>query len=146
MEKNCTVISKNTWAGFAAFTTSYARVKLAESIRDNQTLYCDSDSIHTQIPPEEISIPLSNKLGEWKLEYQATNAQYWEPKVYRFMDENLNNITVKHKGANRSDGDLTQSQIAIMFVKYRTSLRRDLTFGEFIEVEKKSKRFFGKKM
>ena len=133
--------SKNTWAGFSAFTTSYARVKLAESIRDNPTLYCDTDSIHTQISPEKIDLPLTNEIGDWKLEYVGEKSQFWEPKAYRFMDENFENLLVKHKGANRSDGDLTKPQIAVSFIKYRSALRRKITYGEFQNVIKKSKRF-----
>lgn len=143
-EKNASMISKNTWAGWAAFVTSYARVSLAKAIRDNKNvLYCDTDSIHLSKEPSLVDLKMGNKLGEWKLE--ATNvpfAQYWEPKVYRFLDSRKNNLKVKHKGVNMSDGDLTKIQFARNLVKYRSALRRNLEMGDFIVVPKRSKRYF----
>jgi len=138
--KEYSLISKNTWAGWAAFITSYARVKLQKAIEICDTLYVDTDSIHTTTSPDEINLKLGNELGEWKVEYCAPEAQYWEPKVYRFM-LNGNNIMVKHKGANKSDGNLRKPQIARTFTKYRTALRQNIPLGQFRDVVKKSRRF-----
>ena len=144
-EKNASLKSKNTWAGWSAFATSYARVQLAESIRDNKNvLYCDTDSIHVSLKPNETNLIMGNNLGEWKLEAKDIPlAQYWEPKVYRFCHKNKTNIKVKHKGCNLSTGDLKQLQYSRQLVKYRSALRREsLEMGEFIMVEKRSKKYY----
>jgi hypothetical protein len=87
---------------------------------------------------------MGNNLGEWKLEAENIPlAQYWEPKVYRFCNPNKTNIKVKHKGCNLSTGDLKQLQYSRQLVKYRSALRREsLEMGEFIMVEKRSKKYY----
>ena len=99
---------------------------------------------------EEINqiIPLGNELNQWKKEGEtAAYMRFWEPKVYQKFDAEMETILVKHKGANRSDGDLTKTQYAEMMNKYRFAVNNpEESWGKFRTVGKESKRFFGKKI
>lgn len=142
------IISENSFCPIASFCTSYARVELLKAIEKTGAIYCDTDSIFTNISPElaQELIPIGDKLGEWKMEKFCRYFQPWEPKVYRSFDENMALIMVKHKGANLSDGDLTKPQKAEMMNKFRASVNNPkMTWGEFRIVEKKSKRFYEEK-
>jgi hypothetical protein len=147
-EKFPSLISENSFTPIAAFCTSYARVELLKAIEKTGAIYCDTDSIFTNIKPELAAelIPIGDKLGEWKMEKYCRFFQPWEPKVYRSFDENMAVIMVKHKGANLSDGDLRKPQNAEMMNKFRASVNNPkMTWGEFRIVEKKSKRFYDEK-
>lgn len=150
MEIMPTKMCENTFAPIAAFVTSYARVFLQEVIENTDAIYCDTDSIFTTKSEEEINriIPLGNELNQWKKEGEnAPYMRFWEPKVYQKFDENMETILVKHKGANRSDGDLTKTQYAEMMNKYRFAVNNpEEKWGKFRTVGKESKRFFGKEI
>ena len=149
LEKNPSQICENAFSPIAAFVTSYGRVKLLEAIEATDAIYCDTDSIFTQKSFEEISkiLAIGSELGEWKQEGDLIpNFVAWEPKVYQMLDENLDIIKVKHKGANMSDGNLRKTQKARMMNKYRSAKNRasvdeKLGWGKFRIVDKKSKRF-----
>jgi len=148
MEIEPTKMSENTFTPIAAFVTSYARVFLQEAIELTDAIYCDTDSIFSLKSKEEIEEILSvgGELSQWKMEGElAPFMQFWEPKVYRKFDENMDIIKVKHKGANKSDGNLEKAQIATMMNKYRHAINNpNSVWGKFRDVEKKSKRFFDK--
>lgn len=139
--RNC----ENSFAPIAAFVTSYGRVEMLKAIEATDAIYCDTDSIFSTKSDEEIAkvLPIGSGLGEWKKEGNTVAFfQAWEPKVYRTFDENMKIIAVKHKGVNRSDGDLTKPQQTEMMNKYRSAKNRpNLEWGKFRIVEKKSKRY-----
>lgn len=149
LEMKPSQICENAFSPIAAFVTSYGRVKLLEAIEATDAIYCDTDSIFTQKSFEEISkiLDIGDELGEWKQEGEMIpNFVPWEPKVYQMLDENLEVIMVKHKGANMSDGNLRKTQKARMMNKYRSAQNRasvdsTLGWGKFRIVDKKSKRF-----
>ena len=142
-------MSDNSFSPIAAFVTSYGRVFLQEAIEATDAIYVDTDSVFSLKSFDEIDelLPLGDELSQWKQEGKISPfIQFWEPKVYRKFNENMGIITVKHKGANRSDGDLEKPQFAEMMNKYRHTINTPKSnWGEFRIVEKKSKRFHKEK-
>ena len=67
-----------------AHITAYARIKLfnyMKMVKPENLIYCDTDSI---IFNGEIPFPISDKLGEMKLENTANFAATHAPKMYQF--------------------------------------------------------------
>ena len=152
--------SKNTWFGFASFTTSYARVSLNKAIlaAGDGAYYCDTDSIFfnaDKLPDVLEEIELGNKLGQWDYEIEEpTNFIGYEPKAYVFITDEKKKIKIRHKGVSLTDeagqlvpqaGDLTKEQFSRNVIQYRTAMRRNLPLGSKHIQSKVSKRHFGKK-
>jgi hypothetical protein len=149
----------STWFGFAAFTTSYARVSLNKAILacGDAACYCDTDSVFFKaemLPVVLKEVKLGTALGEWDYEVETpTNFIAYEPKAYVFVDNTGNKIKIRHKGVSTNDaagnllpdaGDLTKEQISRNVVQFRTSMRRGLELGSHHVTTKKSQRHYGK--
>ena len=150
--------NSSQWFGFASFVTSYARTVLAEAIiaAGENAAYCDTDSVHMRINgcvEFEKLIPLGNELGEWKLETPEpiTRAVYWRKKAYTWWNADGTKTKVKAKGVKVKDnagqyienaGDMTKLQYARTTVKLFTAMRRNLTPGDEIIIEKRDSEFY----
>jgi hypothetical protein len=67
----------------AIYTTAYARDKLYSYLRTNDVTYCDTDSIITSN-----ELPVSEKLGDMKLEYEIKEGWFLYPKAYKIIGIN----------------------------------------------------------
>lgn len=72
-----------------AFILGRARIMLTKALAglaENgwEIYYCDTDSIHTNCPPEHITqfLSLGDNLNEWKVENNGERACYTAPKTY----------------------------------------------------------------
>ena len=74
--------------GIAGTITSEARVRLYEAM-DVNTIYCDTDSIHTVS-----NLPTSKKLGELKLEFSGAGV-YCGKKLYALKNEKEEKVRAK---------------------------------------------------
>lgn len=77
----------------AAQILGRARVGLWEAFREiertgHEIYYCDTDSIHTSCPPEELPIKLGKELGDLDLECGPCTGYYLGPKAYLLVDVN----------------------------------------------------------
>jgi len=135
---------RNTWFGFCAFTTSYARVSLNEAILacEGHAVYCDTDSVFVREEGLDAlldHITIGDELGEWGYEIEEpSDFIYYEPKAYVFLNPDGSKKKVRHKGVTTKDshgnwfpwaGDLTQEQIRLNVVQYRTAMRHGLVLG-----------------
>jgi len=144
-----------TWA---SFITCYARLALENAIHAAQdagyeTVYCDTDSVHIAgwEPEMEVPFDIGSDLGQLELEsvrmkdgtlhLKADEAVYWEPKAYTWAVGG-EKIKIKHKGANRSDGDLTKAQLQETVRSYRVAMRTGLPAGMLSQKWLKSKRWY----
>lgn len=87
----------------AAYVTSYGRLRLQhflDRIPPEDLIYCDTDSIFFRA--EEPPFPVSDVLGEMKLESRLTHAVCRSPKMYRITEEGKKPVT-KVKGVPRKD-------------------------------------------
>ena len=150
--------NSSQWFGFASFVTSYARTVLAEAIiaAGENAVYCDTDSVHLRINGQEQFeklIPMGNELGEWKLETPVpiARAVYWRKKAYTWWNADGTKSKVKAKGVKVKDnagqyienaGDMTKLQYARTTVKLYSALRRNLTPGDEIVIEKRDSIFY----
>lgn len=72
----------------SAYVLSRARLRLFRAMhalrsKGWRVFYCDTDCVHTDCPPDQFPLPVSDtELGAWKLEAAATRAVYVAPKVY----------------------------------------------------------------
>ena len=150
--------NSSQWFGFAAFTTSYARTVLAEAIiaAGEHAIYSDTDSVHMKIEGWERfteRIPIGIELGEWKLETPEpiAKAVYWRKKAYTWWNADGTKTKVKAKGVQvkgndgqylENAGDMTKLQRSRTTVKLFSALRRNLTPGDEIIVEKRDSLFY----
>ena len=150
---------KNSWFGFCAFTTSYARVTLNKAIlaAEGNVVYCDTDSVFIREEGLDLlldHITIGSELGEWGWEVEEpSDFIYYEPKAYVFLNPDGTKKKVRHKGVNTTDasgnyypwaGDLTREQIRTNVVQYRTAMRHGLQLGSGITQFIRSHRHFGK--
>ena len=77
----------------AVYTTAFARVKLHEKLVQLNGIYCDTDSILT-----DVTIPVSKNLGDVKLEYEFDNIDLFLPKTYRLYDKTHKKWVYRTKG------------------------------------------------
>ena len=150
--------NSSQWFGFAAFTTSYARTVLAQAIiaAGENAVYCDTDSVHLRMKAQkefEKLIPIGTEIGEWKLETPEpiTRAVYWRKKAYTWWNADGTKTKVKAKGVKVTDnagqyienaGDMTKLQHSRTTVKLFSALRRNLTPGDEIIIEKRDSIFY----
>jgi hypothetical protein len=53
-----------------------------------EVYYGDTDSVHTNCPPEHFPLPLGKLLGQWSFEGGPYEGYYLGPKAYLLIDEN----------------------------------------------------------
>jgi len=124
----------NIWA---VYTSAYGRLKLYDVLTKCDPVYCDTDSIITRQ-----QIPVSDALGDLKLEYIINEGVVVKPKMY------LINGLAKIKGVrgfridSRLSGDdflkvLAEGGVTYeKFVKFKESLRQGLVVNEVVEITK----------
>lgn len=155
VEKEPSIVSRNTFFPWSASITSYARVSLqkAKETVENagyEVVYCDTDSLHIHNIDDLDNIPLDigKNLGQWGWEFAKghegiiPSAKYWERKAYVWYGDNGEELKIKHKGVSDSDGDLTKAQFNRSVIQPRTAKRRGLESGYEIIVEKRSKKWY----
>lgn len=114
------VRAKTIQVQVAAYVTSYARLLLLDTAREQATkghvYYCDTDSLVCEKPlsPEKVH---KTKLGFWDLEREITEAVFVQPKVYA-----INENVVKFKGVSKN----RQKDLNMQFYK---ELLQDLIDG-----------------
>ena len=149
---------RSQWFGFAAFITSYARVRLNKAIliAGEDAIYCDTDSVHYLECAHErmlTEMPMGPELGQWTLETPEPipHGRYWEAKVYVHFTEDMERLLIKHKGVSVRDhhgeflegaGDLTIAQPSLSTFGFAESFRRGVEPGRTRFVMKKSRRWF----
>ena len=133
---------------WASYTTSYARIKLHQSLVKYNPVYCDTDSILTKY-----EAPTSDALGELKLEMGIYEGILVKPKFYalkqkRTKDKHSQNSRpeyVKIKGlgvriAYLEFFTLTKKYKFIKsydkFTKFKEAIRRGLIPNEIIQITK----------
>lgn len=79
---------KNIYSNVAisALVTSRARLQLYRAMQKVNTLYCDTDSIHTQDDDVERKIKVGDELGEWKIQALNVTVTYQNRKMYYIHD------------------------------------------------------------
>jgi len=77
----------------AAYVTSYARVSLHQHLCNAHPYYCDTDGFAT----EQSDLPVSNEVGDIKLEKTYPDAIFHAPKLYAIFEEGKDPI-VRAKG------------------------------------------------
>lgn len=80
---------------FSVYTSAYARIKMFPYIRDEATIYTDTDSVFTTK-----EYKMGTKLGELKLEAHLKECLIIRPKLYKKTDFN-GDIRIKAKGMMR---------------------------------------------
>jgi hypothetical protein len=80
----------------SAYVTSYGRILLYNAMKkvlknDCQLLYCDTDSI---IYKGDYNFPISNRLGELKIEHYVKMVEIRGAKYYMFIDNNDNEFFI----------------------------------------------------
>lgn len=100
--------SKNAFCVIGSFITSYARSYLYEGIYKigfENVLYCDTDSIYTNLPISEIKKRLEindYKLGSWSFDYKNVDMLIFGVKDY-IISKDGKKIKQKLKGINLRD-------------------------------------------
>lgn len=88
----------------AAYVTSFARVHLLKFMKElekkGNVYYCDTDSIITDVPLDDIYLD-SSALGKWDLEALILEGLFLYPKVYSFKRPD-GGTTKKFKGISKT--------------------------------------------
>lgn len=74
----------------AAHVTSYGRIRLQDYLREipeKSLIYCDTDSVIFFNETDQLPFPISDKLGEMKLEAKSNACRTFGPKAYSFGTE-----------------------------------------------------------
>jgi len=122
--------AKHDIYSIASYITARSRVLLWEYSQDSY--YCDTDSIFIPYKIKE-----SKELGGWKLEDIATEIEIKGKKWYRYVTEDGQKITkIKGVTLEKEDADFGNIKKYKTMIKAKSSIRRNLKAGEFIEVEK----------
>lgn len=115
-------------------TTSYGRLKLYDELVRLNGIYCDTDSIIS-----DVEIPSSNKLGELKLEKTFKSFEIVRPKFYSYTDDMK--TYVKIKGLKRSENPVKDFETALskgkIFNMKFTKLKESLRDGMKVNTKKK---------
>ncbi len=125
IEEETDEMNPRAFVAIASHVTAHARCVLSKMIDDN-TFYCDTDSIITDRPiSDEV---LGKELGQWKLEADSTHSIFIAPKHYYF------NGKWKRKGVPKRAKQLDGNRVAYnKFTKMRESYRRH--GGQLKEIE-----------
>lgn len=90
----------------AVYVTAFARMKLYDKLVALQGIYCDTDSILT-----DVNIPYSKNLGDVKLEYEFDHIDLFLPKTYKLFDKTHKKWVYRTKGirlGSDKDDDYTK--------------------------------------
>jgi hypothetical protein len=79
---------RNIYSNIAisALITTRARLQLYRAMRGVNTIYCDTDSIHTQDAGVSGKIKVGDGLGEWKIQAAGVTVTYRGRKMYYIHD------------------------------------------------------------
>jgi hypothetical protein len=128
---------------WALYTSAYGRLKLYDYLTNNDPIYCDTDSIITRN-----EIPVSDKLGEMKLECDIDYTIIVKPKFYYVRTKEKEMIKIKGvKSVLNSKGkkldydkfvDIIKNRKIMFekFIKFKESLRRKKIPNEIIDFTK----------
>lgn len=122
---------------WAVYVTAYARIELYNLLKDNDPIYCDTDSIITKK-----ELPTSTVLGKLKKEKEIDYGIIVKPKMYAMKDR-FNDEDVKIKGLGTSltileFENLLENPKAVYkkFIKFKESVIRKMLPNEIIEMTK----------
>jgi hypothetical protein len=94
----------------SALVTARTRLQLYSAMQQVNTIYCDTDSIHTQDVEAVQKLKIGNELGEWKIVGTGLSVTYRGKKMYYIHDcDELKAAGVKVKEKKRID----QTQIFV---------------------------------
>jgi hypothetical protein len=79
---------RNIYSNIAisALVTARTRLQLYEAMQQVNTIYCDTDSIHTQDVDVAGKLKIGNELGEWKIVGTGLTVTYKGKKMYYVHD------------------------------------------------------------
>ena len=122
---------------WALYVTAYGRIKLHSAMLEAHPVYVDTDSL---ITPYEM--PVSDDLGDLKLEMKVSHGMIVKPKFYAVVDAD-NNEFVKIKGVAKKfnflefNGLLLNPEVRYKkFMKFKESIRRGFVPNEIIDMTK----------
>ena len=121
---------------WAAYTTSYGRLKLHEYIKKSDPLYVDTDSLITRKEFDD-----SSRLGALKLEHRIKEGLIIRPKFYMIKTKERDIAKIKGVSVKMTAADFVRiassGKVAYKkFMKIRESLRRGFIPNEIQEVTK----------
>jgi hypothetical protein len=110
---------------WASYVTAYGRLKLYDAIVKYGSVYHDTDAILT-----DKIVPTSDRLGEFKLEMEISQAVLVKPKFYALygIKKGENVEEVKIKGFSRA---ITQLKIAGQMINLDGRRKKNMNFMEF---------------
>jgi hypothetical protein len=118
---------------WSIYVTAYGRIKLYNYLKQYDPIYCDTDSLVTRF-----KIPVSDKLGEMKLEDEIVEGIFVKPKMYSYIGKDnkshfkLKGVPQKGKIVYDLHDFFGQKFEYEKFMKFKEALRRDLTPNEII--------------
>jgi hypothetical protein len=128
---------RNTNMAIAAFTTSYARLRLYEAFRIigfDRVIYCDTDSVFYTVSDTEPNLPYGDKLGEFKREnkYPIREFVALGPKTYSYLYGDSSALKCKGFGVERfklAEGQEYDGPRRITFATYHDLLHSAMGKG-----------------
>ena len=141
---------------WSSFVMCYGRVELQKAIDAMEeagysVVYTDTDSVHCSPfrSAEDVPLKIGSSLGEWDYESFMVDGEeqlfcdralYWEKKAY-VWEHDGEKVKVKHKGANRSNGDLRQPQLQQTVRSYRVAMKTGQPAGQQVDRLLRSKKW-----
>lgn len=114
----------------ASYITSSARIKLLDGLLKNENkkvVYCDTDSIFLE-DYENINLPLSNELGDWKLEDKHIT-EIRGLKNYSYIENGKHHHAIK--GVPRGAKEIGKFKFeSKKYIKTKEAIRRNKKTGE----------------
>lgn len=146
--------SKHILPAIASYVTSYARIELYKLLKNNDPIYCDTDSIIT-----ENVLHTSLDLGGLKKEDDVNKGYFLAPKMYAYLN-NFDEEIVKCKGFSydtfgysnfeecyNNNYDLTGFKTSFKkFGGVFESLRREKSFLSLLDINKSIKNKYDKRI
>ena len=122
----------------SAFITSYARLELLKmmlKIGKDNLYYCDTDSIVSAIPFDELEVN-EKEYGKWKLEREIEKAVFVLPKLYAEVEKNGKEI-LKSKGVVKEYQDNVKYDDYLKYYSYMTANENLTLYGHGAGNDKK---------
>lgn len=114
----------------ASYITSAARIKLLDGLlknENNTVVYCDTDSIFLE-STKNLSIPISNELGDWKLEDKKV-IEIRGLKNYTYIEEGKQKDAIK--GVSKRSEELERYTFkSVKVTKTKEAIRRNIETGK----------------
>lgn len=135
----------------SSYVTSYARIILHSTMQHLTDIgckvyYCDTDSIIFS-GNHKGYIQDSKKLGEWKIEYNITDAEFRAPKYYRFKSNNTWYYRCKGVNADMQKQAFEQDEVVFMKpIRWNESFRRHIKANVWIEHKKRLTAYYDKRI